>query len=185
MDPSSAPADPPRVGLRDIFEAFALIGVSSFGGGLSGWLFREVVERRRWMSSQEFLAGMTVARAMPGANVMNQSIWIGYRLRRTLGAVTAGPLVVIVILALLYRFWAQSPTAHWSLLGVAAGSIGMTLSMGVRALKTGARTPFYGLLVSAITLAVGVLRWPIVLSVADSAPISILWTVFVERADEA
>ena len=61
----------------------------------------------------------------------------------------------------------------------------MTLSMGVRALKTGARTPFYGLLVSAITLAVGVLRWPIVLIVAVSAPISILWTVFVERADEA
>jgi chromate transporter len=185
-----APAQDAPVRLADLCRAFALIGVSSFGGGMSGWLYREIVENRRWMSAQEFLAGLTLSRAMPGVNVMNQSIWIGYRLRKTPGAVIAatsvlaGPIAIIVILALLYRFWIGSPITHPVLLGVAAAGIGMTLSAGLQSARAGASSPFYAAMVALVFVGVGLLRWPILPVVAVLAPASIAWASFVERSDE-
>src|ERR1700739_3433356 len=43
-----------RVGLPAIFVAFFRLGVVSFGGGTAGWLYREIVERRRWVNDTEF-----------------------------------------------------------------------------------------------------------------------------------
>ena len=74
---------------------------------------------------------------MPGTNVVNLAIWIGYHLRRTPGALTAvfsvlfGPMIVIFLLASLYERWGQSPQMHQVLTGVAAAGIGLSLSMGL------------------------------------------------------
>jgi chromate transporter len=177
----------PRVSLGELFRVFSVIGLSSFGGGLSGWLYRELVESRRWISPFDFVTGLSLARTMPGANVVNLSIWAGYRLRRTLGAVIAtgsvlaGPSVFIVVLALLYQAWGHSAFAHQLLLGVAAASLGIGLSVGVKSLPTAAPTPFYGLVVLAAFVAVGILRWPMLPIVAVLAPLSIAWTIGHER----
>ncbi len=69
-----------------LFVVFARIGLTSFGGGLSGWLLREFVQRRGWLGEEEFLSGLALAQAFPGVNVVNLAIWIGYRLRGTPGA---------------------------------------------------------------------------------------------------
>ena len=51
-----------RVGLSAIFVAFFRLGVVSFGGGTAGWLYREIVERRRWINDTEFLSGAALGR---------------------------------------------------------------------------------------------------------------------------
>ncbi|MGP1614013.1 MAG: chromate transporter, partial [Pollutimonas bauzanensis] len=63
--------------LLTMFLAFSRIGITSFGGGLSGWLMREFVRQRRWISEEEFLSGLALSQAFPGINVVNLSIWIG------------------------------------------------------------------------------------------------------------
>ncbi|MDT8294633.1 chromate transporter, partial [Roseomonas mucosa] len=92
--PESAPASPAPPGLREIFLAFAKIGLTSFGGGLSGWMMREFVQNRRWLDEREFLSGLALSQAFPGINTVNLSIWIGYRLRGGRGALAgAGGMV--------------------------------------------------------------------------------------------
>jgi chromate transporter len=174
------------VSLKALVQVFATIGITSFGGGLSGWMYREVVELRRWMSAQEFLTGLSLARTLPGINVVNLAIWIGYRLRRGIGALGAtcavlvGPMVLIIVLAVLYSRWGQSELMHHVLLGVVAAALGLNLSMGVKSLRPATPTPFYAVVVVLVFLAVGVLHWPMVPVAIAAALVSIGWSFLVD-----
>ena len=57
----------PPPGLADILGVFARLGMASFGGGLSGWMHREVVQQRRWLTEEGFLAGVALGQVLPGA----------------------------------------------------------------------------------------------------------------------
>ncbi|MEJ1975379.1 MAG: chromate transporter [Acetobacteraceae bacterium] len=49
-----------------LFLVFTKIGLTSFGGGLSGWILRELVQTRGWLSEEDFLSGLALAQAYPG-----------------------------------------------------------------------------------------------------------------------
>ena len=51
----------PRPSLSELFWGMLQVALSAFGGGLSAWSQRIVVEQRRWMSNEQFLTGLTVA----------------------------------------------------------------------------------------------------------------------------
>ncbi|WP_343675701.1 chromate transporter [Paraburkholderia heleia] len=153
----------------DIAALFARVGLTSFGGGLSAWLYREVVTQRGWLDEGEFLGAMTLGQILPGSNVVNLSVYVGYRMRGLPGSVVAvvallaPPMIVIVLIAHAFDTWIQGVAVHAFLEGVAAAAVGMTAAVGVRgarAVKDGRRWP---LVVSvAVFVAVGVLRWPLV-----------------------
>jgi len=50
------------------------VALSAFGGGLSAWSQRIVVEQRRWMTNEQFFTGLTVARLFPGPNQINMAV---------------------------------------------------------------------------------------------------------------
>jgi len=75
-----------RISSPQLFLIFSRIGLTSFGGGLSGWLLREFVQSRKWLTEEEFFSGLAISQAMPGINMTNVAIWIGYRLRVNSGA---------------------------------------------------------------------------------------------------
>src|SRR5262249_60273843 len=136
---AAAGAEP--VPLTEIMRLFARIGITSFGGGLSAWMYREVVDRRRWLAEDAFLSGLTLGQILPGANVVNLAVYIGQRLRGWLGSVVAvtalllPPMIAVVILAAgLHRF-GEVPWLHDLLEGVAAGAIGLTFSVRFRAAR--------------------------------------------------
>ena len=138
QEPASSALNPPPTLLR-LFLAFARIGLTSFGGGLSGWLLREFVHDRRWMSEEEFLNGLAVAQALPGINVTNMAIWIGYSLKGPLGAASGflGILmpstVLIVLLGVLFGTLEDFSIAQVALTGAAAAAVGLPLQLGVSA----------------------------------------------------
>jgi chromate transporter len=119
-----------------LFVAFGRIGLTSFGGGISGWMRLEFVVRKRWISDDNFLLGLSLSQALPGVNVVNLPIWIGYELRGTIGAIAAamGLLMPSATLAvLLLVFIAQFtglPLTHLILAGVTAAGVGFALSIG-------------------------------------------------------
>ena len=78
-----------RVTIAAIFSVFFRIGLFSFGGGLTGWVYRDVVLMRGWLNEDEFLSGMAVSQILPGANIANLSIYVGQKLRGPLGASVA------------------------------------------------------------------------------------------------
>src|SRR6185312_16148381 len=85
----SASRERPRVSLIDVAGVFLRLGITSFGGGTAGWVHRELVDRRRWLTEETFLTGLTVAQILPGANPVNLALYFGFELRGSAGAAAA------------------------------------------------------------------------------------------------
>lgn len=74
------------VPLKEISFVFCYVGLLSVGGGLAAWVYRETVEKRRWVSDTQFFSGLALSQVMPGTNMMNLAIHVGYALRGAAGA---------------------------------------------------------------------------------------------------
>lgn len=167
------------VGLPAIFAAFFRLGVASFGGGTEGWLYRDIVERRRWIDQTQFLSGAGVGRLLPGSGGVNLTVQVGQHLRGGLGALAAvlgllsGPLAIILALAAGYTRIDQSVTLHAALDGVAAAAIGLTFATGLKLVRFGRASAGPLAVTVATVLSVGVLRWPMIPVVLCLTPVSI------------
>jgi chromate transporter len=78
-----------QIGLPAIFAAFFWLGITSFGGGTAGWLYREIIDRRHWITDAEFLSAAGLSHIMPGSGGVNLTVQVGLRLRGGPGAVAA------------------------------------------------------------------------------------------------
>ncbi len=170
---------PERPSLLQYGLVIAQIGLTSFGGGVSAWMMRIVVFERGWISESEFLSGLALCQVFPGINVLNLSIWLGYRLLGSAGAVT-GALVMIVPPGLvLLGLWAvfanlsDYAPVRAALNGVGAAAVGLTGAMGVRATRRSARGLVPALVVGVTFALVGVLHWPLVPVTAGLAALSV------------
>ncbi|MEX0841391.1 MAG: chromate transporter [Xanthobacteraceae bacterium] len=175
----SAVTPTPHVSLFALYRTFFWVGLFSFGGGLSAWLHREVVQLRGWLTEEQFFSGYSLSQVLPGVNSSNLSVYLGQHLRGTLGAVVAltglltGPFIVVIGAATVYQYLLTVPGFPAAMAGIAAAAIGLL----VRLALTAARGAIYGvapvLVMAATFLAVGILRWPLVPVVLVMAPISI------------
>jgi chromate transporter len=172
-----------RASAGSILLSFLKVGLTSFGGGTSAWMHREVVERHRWLTEEQFLASLTVAQVLPGANPVNMAVYLGLQLRGGLGALLAatGMIVpsfcMILGLGLLYSYLSASAATHLVLSGLAAVGVGATLVLGIKGARPFARKPIPVLVALATFAAVGLLRWPLVPVVLVAVPVSI-WLSF-------
>ncbi|HBZ08073.1 chromate transporter [Massilia sp.] len=143
-EPSS---DHPRPAtLPDLFIAFTLLALQGFGGVMAV-VQREMVERRRWLTQDEFIEDWAVAQIMPGPNVVNLSMMIGARYFGLAGAMTAlagllaAPLVLILLLATVHARFAGNPYVAGALRGMAAVSAGLIAATGLKLTNALARNP--------------------------------------------
>jgi chromate transporter len=167
------------VSLLTLFLIFLRIGAFSFGGGLTGWVYREVVQQRQWMSETDFLSGLALSQILPGANVTNLSVYIGQKLRGTVGALAAlfalltVPFFVVIGAATIYSRIADINWIRAATDGVAAAAIGLLLLVGWRSARYAGRDITSLAVLIATFLAVGVMRLPLVPVVLCIAPISV------------
>ena len=182
-DTATAPAQGPNTQsptALKLFLIFARIGVTSFGGGLSGWLLRVFVQDYRWLSEEEFLNGLAIAQALPGVNVSNMAVWIGYRLRGGIGAAAslAGiilpPAILIVVLAAVFSSLQNFELTHLALTGAGAAAVGLSLVMGITAARRVPRRALPIAIMAATFIAVAIFRLPLIWVVLIGSPISVL-----------
>lgn len=132
-----APPAPRPGSLTELFLAFSWMALQGFGGVLV-IAQRELVERRRWLTREEFLEDWGVAQIMPGPNLINLSIALGSRYFGLRGALVAVagmlsiPLVIVLLLATLYGQLAHLPAAAGALRGMAAVAAGMIIATALR-----------------------------------------------------
>ena len=143
-EPSS---DRPRPSsLSDVFLAFTLLALQGFGGVMAV-VQRELVDRKRWLTQDEFIEDWAVAQIMPGPNVVNLSMMIGARYFGLAGAMTAlagllaAPLVLILLLATLHARFAGNQYVAGALRGMAAVSAGLIAAAGLKLSSSFARSP--------------------------------------------
>ena len=143
----AAPPDRPRpASLADLFISFTLLALQGFGGVLA-IVQRELVERKGWLSQEEFIEDWAVAQIMPGPNVVNLALMIGGRYFGLAGALTAlagmlaVPLVVILLLALVHQRFGDNAQVAGALRGMAAVSAGLIGSAGLKLSTSLKRSP--------------------------------------------
>jgi chromate transporter len=180
LEERTAAAPPTQtVGLWHIFAAFLWLGCSSFGGGSAGWLYREMVLKRRWIDDREFLAAMALAQVMPGANGVKLSVLIGRHLHGAMGAAAAvigllaGPFAIILAIGGVYAGVSGSALLHAMLDGIAATVVGLTFATGLRSAWHGSPGALPLAIAAVTVLCVGVLRWPMIPVVLVLGPLSI------------
>ena len=165
------PGSPPRPhSLSDLFISFTLLALQGFGGVLAV-VQRELVERKRWLTQEEFIEDWAVAQIMPGPNVVNLSLMIGGRYFGLPGAMTALagllalPLVLVLSLAVLHDRFADSPQVAGALRGMAAVSAGLIGVAGLRLAAALKRSPLpmsWCLAIAALGFVlVALLKWPL------------------------
>ncbi len=155
----------------ELFGAFTRLALQGFGGVLAV-AQRELVERLRWMSQQEFVELLSISQVMPGPNIINLALIFGDRhfgWRGSLAAVgglLAVPLAIVLALAALYAHFSGVPQVAGALRGMGAVAAGLVLATAFKLAGTLKRNAM-GLatcsaIVAATALAIGWLRWPLV-----------------------
>jgi chromate transporter len=166
--------------LAVIFGIFFRIGAFSFGGGLSGWVYREIVILRGWLDEDEFMSGLAVSQVLPGANVINLSVYVGQKLRGGLGACAAffglicAPFFVVIGIASIYGTLRELSFAEAAMDGIAAAAIGMILIVAGRGIRRASHRPEALIALFGTFVAVGLLHYSLLLVVAIVAPLSVL-----------
>jgi chromate transporter len=168
--PASAASHPQPQSLTDLFISMTLLALQGFGGVLAV-VQRELVERKRWMTRDEFVEEWAVAQIMPGPNVVNLALMIGGRYFGLRGAMVAlagmltAPLVVVIILALLYAHFADNAHLAAALRGMGAVAAGLITATGLKLLAALRTHPLgvaaciaFGI---ATFIAVAILRLPL------------------------
>lgn len=76
---------------RKLFLTFAKIGAFTFGGGwaMIAIMEREIVDKRHWLTKEEFLDQLAVAQAMPGILAVNISVAVGDKIAGTRGTMVS------------------------------------------------------------------------------------------------
>jgi chromate transporter len=145
---------------------------------------RMLVERRGWLSPEEFNDVLGLCQFLPGPNIVNVSVAVGARFRGVVGSLAAflglmaAPMAIVLALATLYDRFGHIPAAHGAVGAVAAAAAGLVLATGLkmalpfRKLAIGSR--FAAAVFLSLTLvAVAVLRVPLLALLLVLAPLSV------------
>ena len=171
--------------LRDLFFSFTLLALQGFGGVLAV-VQLELVERKRWLTKEEFVEEWAVAQIMPGPNVVNLSLMIGARHFGLPGALAAMagllavPLLLILLLALGYASYGSHPNVVGALRGMGAVAAGLIIATGLK-LSTALKSSPLGIPVcialgSVTFVAIALLRWPLAGVLFGFGGLACLWT---------
>ncbi len=154
----------------DLFLTFSILALQGFGGVLAV-AQRELVDRKGWLTREEFVEAYSLAQLLPGPNVVNLSLMLGDRFfgwRGALAALTGmvlGPLLIVIALAAGYNQFADHPQVAGALRGMGAVAAGLMIAMSfklVGALRANPMGPIACALLALVTLVlVGVLRLPL------------------------
>ncbi|MCC7095826.1 MAG: chromate transporter [Thermomonas sp.] len=127
------PLDPPHYKLRELAGYFLKLGTVGFGGpvALVGYMHRDLVEQRRWISESDYKEGLALSQIAPGPLAAQLAIYLGYVHYRILGATLVGLAFVLpsflMVLALgwAYTHFGGLPWMQAVFYGVGAAVIGI------------------------------------------------------------
>ena len=123
----------PGYTLKQLVRYFLKLGYSGFGGpvALVGYMYLDLVERKKWISEEEYKDGLALAQLAPGPLAAQLSIYIGYIHYRVLGATLAGlafvlpSFLMVVGIGIAYKIFGGLPWMQSIFYGVGAAVIGI------------------------------------------------------------
>ncbi|MGB3485784.1 MAG: chromate transporter [Mycobacterium sp.] len=169
------------ISLLQLGLAFNHIAIASFGGGLSAWSREMLVERKKWLSNDEFLSAMTMCRILPGSNQVNLAVFAGSKMRGGSGAVAAVfglccvPVLLMLAMGFVYFRFKEVPAVSGFLHGASAAAVALTVAMVIKSGRDCLKGLVPVALFSAAFVLHGLLRWQLMVTLAVIVPVCLLW----------
>ena len=125
---------------KALFIGFMKLGLMGFGGVLP--LARHmIVEDQKWLSSEKFTDLLGVCQILPGGNIVNMAVAIGYDFAGVKGAISAvfglmfAPTIIVISLYQMYVNFQNIPQVQHMIQGLAAAAAGLLFATGFKMLK--------------------------------------------------
>jgi chromate transporter len=123
----------PTYTLRQLTGYFFRLGYSGFGGpvALVGYMHRDLVEKRKWITEAEYKEGLALAQLAPGPLAAQLGIYLGFVHYRVMGATMTGlafvlpSFLMVVCLGMVYKLFGGLPWMQAVFYGVGAAVIGI------------------------------------------------------------
>src|SRR6478672_4359315 len=130
---NSPVTDSPSYSLAQLALYFLKLGSIGFGGpvALVGYMYRDLVEKRRWITEEDYKEGLTLAQLMPGPLAAQLAMYLGYVHYRIIGATVAGvtfvlpSFLMVVAIGWAYLRYGGLPWMQSAFYGVGAAVIGI------------------------------------------------------------
>ena len=147
--------------ILSLFAAFFKIGLFTFGGGYAmvAVIERDLVEKKKWISSEEFSDVIAIAESTPGPLAINSATYIGYKVGGFLGSVFATlgvvlpSLAIIYVISLFFNEFLGLEYVGYAFRGIQACVAYLVLSAGIKMLKQIKKTVFNVTLVCVTVVA--------------------------------
>jgi chromate transporter len=123
----------PMYSLMNLVRYFLKLGALGFGGpvALVGFMHRDLVEERGWITEEDYNEGLALAQLAPGPLAAQLAIYLGYVHYRVVGATLAGlafvlpSFLMVVALGWAYVTYGGLPWMQAVFYGVSAAVIGI------------------------------------------------------------
>jgi chromate transporter len=155
-----------NISLKNIFFVFLKMGTFAFGGVYSMLVFfeKELVEKRKWITREEFVESVALGQMTPGPPIINTGICIGYKLKKIKGALatTAGQTFTGTVLAVLLAIFYVKTKGNLLIVsimkGIGAAVVGLLLAIVCKMAKNTIQDYKSALFALTALLALGVFR---------------------------
>lgn len=130
--------------LKGLVLYFLKLGTIGFGGPipLAAYMERDLVEKRGWVSKEEYIKGLAFSKLAPGPFATQLALYIGFIRNKVLGATLVGiffilpSFVMVVGLAILYQQYGEM---HWmsaAFYGISAAVLGIMVRSAYKLTRT-------------------------------------------------
>jgi len=168
----------------DLFLGFTWLAIQGFGAA-APVAYREIVERRKWLTPQDFAQDWAVAQLMPGPNAINLSLMVGDRFFGGKGAfasvlgMTCAPVLIVVTIATIYNEFSSIPMVAGALKAMGAVAAGLIIGTALKLLTNTDKKIFgtaltFGMAIVTFIL-MGILGWPLLWVLGSMCTLGTLW----------
>lgn len=164
-----------------LFRVFLVMGATSIGGGVVGYLRSGLVARERWLDDQAFVELLSISQTLPGLNATNMAILVGDRLRGPRGAALAAlgmclpGASMMTAAAFVYGTGGDGPVAKAFLHGIAAGAVGLVTMVLVQLGAKTLREIADYVLAAATAVLVAFMGVPVPYALIGAGAVAIWW----------
>jgi len=180
----TAPPHPHPQSLHELFWAFTWLALQGFGGVLAV-VQRELVDKKQWLTREQFIEDWAVAQVLPGPNVVNLCLMIGDRYYGVRGGLTAlagmltFPLLIVLVLAWLAMGSTHADQLQGALRGMGAVAAGMIAATGFKLFPALKQNVLGALVCSALVaitfVLIALLRVPLIWVLLALGSLTSVW----------
>ncbi len=176
--------------LWELFRAFFIIGVTTFGGGYAmlPMLEREIVNKRQWCTQEELLNYFAIGQCTPGVIAVNTATFVGYKKKGVLGGVVttlgvvAPSLIIITVIAMVLENFMSIAWVQHAFAGIRVAVCALITASVIKLVKSGIKAWWHVALAAAGFVLVALFSLSPVYVVVGCAVLSFIFGKKVNKA---